>query len=263
MGVMPELAHEVVVNGERVRYYRSGAGPAVVLLHGLGGAGLVWHRTMPALIGRYDVIAPDLWGLVRYEGEVLTIEMGVGFVAGLLDAMEVSDAHLVGSSLGGLIAGHLALRRPDRVRSLTLVASAGLGRHIAWSQRLMTLPGVGELFFRPTRGRVQRMLRLLVRVGQIDPELADALYEDSRTGGGAAPDAGGAARGRDAAWREGERAAPACAGLGRQADAGNVGQRRPAVSGSAGPRRCGRAGCDVGGVRGRGALALPGDVRGL
>jgi len=184
MGLMPEVAHEVMVNGERVRYYRSGAGPAVVVLHGLGGAGVVWHRTMPALIGRYDVIAPDLWGLGRYEGEVLTIEMGVGFVAGLLDPMEASDAHLVGSSLGGLIAGHLALRRPDQVRPLTLVASAGLGRHIAWSQRLMTLSGVGELFFRPTRGRVQRMLRLLVRVGQIDPELADALYKDSRAGGG-------------------------------------------------------------------------------
>jgi pimeloyl-ACP methyl ester carboxylesterase len=183
MELMPEAALETTVNGERVRYYRSGAGPAVVLLHGLGGAGVVCYRTMPGLMGRYDVIAPDLWGPGRYAGEALSIETGVGFGQGLLDATGVSDAHLVGSSLGGLIAGHVALRHPERVRSLTLVDSAGLGRHIAWSQRLIAVPGVGELFFRPTRGRVQRMLRLLVRKGQIDEELAEALYEDSRAPG--------------------------------------------------------------------------------
>jgi pimeloyl-ACP methyl ester carboxylesterase len=47
----------------------------------------------------------------------------------------------------------------------------------------MTVPRVGELFFRPTKGRVRRMLRLLVRKGQIEEGLANALYVGSRTPG--------------------------------------------------------------------------------
>ena len=125
MALMPVDAQETFLQGEPVRYYRSGAGPAVVLLHGLGGAGVVWHRNMPALARWYDVIAPDLWGPGRYVGMALTIETGVAFVTGLLDAMGVADAHLVGSSLGGLIAGRTVLAHPDRVRSLTLVDSGG------------------------------------------------------------------------------------------------------------------------------------------
>ena len=105
------------------------------------------------------------------------------FVVGLLKGMGVADAHLVGSSLGGLIAGRTAMAHPVRVRSLTLVGSAGLGRHIAWSERLMTLPGVSELFFRSTEGQVRRMLRLLIRRGRVADDLAAALFADSQTPG--------------------------------------------------------------------------------
>ena len=53
---------------------------------GLGGAGVAWYRTLPALAGHYDVIALDLWGPRRYQGQALTLETGVQFIGGLLEA---------------------------------------------------------------------------------------------------------------------------------------------------------------------------------
>ena len=50
-----------------MQYYCAGSVSAVVFLHGLGGAGVVWYRNLPALAGHYDMIAPDLWGPWRYQ----------------------------------------------------------------------------------------------------------------------------------------------------------------------------------------------------
>ena len=181
MGLMRADAHEAVVDGERVRYYAAGSGPPVVLLHGLGGSAAVWHRNLPALSGRYRVFAPELWGHGRGES---TPEAGVRFVTGFLDAVGCPSAHLVGGSLGGFIAGSTAIAVPGRVRSLTLVGTAGLGRRIAFSQRLLTLPLVGEAMFRPSRRRVRRMLAMLISEWDADAELlVDELYAVRREPG--------------------------------------------------------------------------------
>ena len=79
--------------------------------------------------------------------------------------------------LGGFIAGATAISEPGRVRSLTLIGTAGLGRRVALSQRLLTLPLVGEAMFRPSRRRVERMLAMLLREWDADAErLVDELY---------------------------------------------------------------------------------------
>ena len=175
---MPAEAHEAVIEGERVRYYAAGSGPPVVLLHGLGGSAAVWHRNVAVLSGRYRVFAPELWGAGRGDsGGRATPEAGVRFVTGFLDAVGAPSAHLVGGSLGGFIAGATAISEPGRVRSLTLIGTAGLGRRVALSQRLLTLPLVGEAMFRPSRRRVERMLAMLLREWDADAErLVDELY---------------------------------------------------------------------------------------
>lgn len=152
----------------------------VVLLHGLGGSSIVWSRNLDALAEDRTVFAPDLWGDRHSERrEGFSPQTGIRFLGSFMDTMGIDQAHLVGSSLGGLIAGHFGLAHPSRARSLTLVDSAGLGREIGWAQRLLTLPGVGEFFFRPTKRRVHAMLKLLIRRGDIPEELFQSLYEDS------------------------------------------------------------------------------------
>ena len=57
-----------MIHGEPVRYYRADSSPAVVFLRGLGGAGVVWYRNLPALAEHYDVIASDRGALGAIRG---------------------------------------------------------------------------------------------------------------------------------------------------------------------------------------------------
>ena len=82
-------------------------------------------------------------------------------MAAFLDALEIDTVDLVGHSVGGAVALHLALADPARVRTLTLVASAGLGRAVNPLIALDTLPGLGEwaiMLSRLPGGHLQRTL---------------------------------------------------------------------------------------------------------
>lgn len=120
------LARVTVLN-----YQRYGAGgPSVVLLHGLGSCGADWLLQVEALQPHYQVLTPDLRG--HGDSPMPPGWPGVqelaGDVAELLDRLGLGVAHLVGLSLGGGVALDLAVRRPELVRSLTIVnASASLG----------------------------------------------------------------------------------------------------------------------------------------
>jgi len=106
---------------------REGTGPAIVLLHGVGGNHTVWNLVIPALSPHFTVIAPDLRGHGRTpapESSRFTYAELEGDVLQLLDHDQVPSVHLVGLSGGSLLALRLALDRPDRVRSLTMVSGA-------------------------------------------------------------------------------------------------------------------------------------------
>lgn len=107
-----------------VRTGRQGR-PLVVLIHAVGLDLTYWGDQIEALAASYDVIAYDLPGHGRSDKP----ESGFGFadaVAGLSQVIEDAasgPAHLVGLSVGGMIAQHLVLARPDLVRSLSLIDS--------------------------------------------------------------------------------------------------------------------------------------------
>jgi len=129
-GPQPET---VQVAAGTLRYLRQGGGDdAVVLLHGFGGDLNNWLFAAPALAEGHTVYALDLPGHGGSSKDVGTgdLEFLVDAAEQFLDAVGVERAHLVGHSLGGLVATGVALRDPARVRSLTLVASAGLGEEI-------------------------------------------------------------------------------------------------------------------------------------
>ncbi|MGH3870733.1 MAG: alpha/beta fold hydrolase [Pseudonocardiaceae bacterium] len=111
--------------GTRLFWEESGAGPAVLLIHGLGYTHDMWYRTIPVLSPRYRVIRFDNRGVGRSDvppGVYRVSDMAADAVA-VLDAAAADVAHVVGVSLGGAIAQELTLRHPSRVRGLVLVAT--------------------------------------------------------------------------------------------------------------------------------------------
>jgi pimeloyl-ACP methyl ester carboxylesterase len=102
---------------------RSGSGPPLLLIMGLSGTMLHWGERFPVqLRGDFDVIAYDHRGVgrsSRVEAPFTIAELARD-AAGLLAALEVESAHVVGISMGGMVAQELALAHPERVRTLTL-----------------------------------------------------------------------------------------------------------------------------------------------
>lgn len=104
----------------------------VVLLHGFGGDRQGWGNIQTALAPRRRSIAFDLPGHGQALGWPGTGKSGTAARAILrsLDHLDIDQVHLVGHSMGGAIASLLALKAPERVASLTLLAPGGFGPEI-------------------------------------------------------------------------------------------------------------------------------------
>lgn len=133
--------HDRHLSSETVRVVDIGSGPALVLLHGLGGTWRNWQANLPGLSREHRVIALDLPGFgrsPRYIGPV-TMERYVDTVIELLDELDVPSATFVGNSMGGLLTIEAAVRHPRRVRAVVLACSGGIPL-TSLRQRLFTIP---------------------------------------------------------------------------------------------------------------------------
>ncbi|HEY8612339.1 MAG TPA: alpha/beta hydrolase [Roseomonas sp.] len=102
--------------------------PVLLLQHGNGRSGRFWYRWVPYLSRFYRVVRPDLRGLGQSGRDFdlatgLTLEALVGDLAALLDRLGTASVHYVGESMGGILGLALAATHPERVRTLTLVAT--------------------------------------------------------------------------------------------------------------------------------------------
>ena len=124
------------VRGFRIRSLHAGTqGPPLVLLHGLAGSHRWWRYVIPQLARRRCVVVPELVGFGGSRPAPRQPDMAE--MAEIMDewmgAQGLSGVDLVGHSMGGEIAIHLAARKPERVRRLVLVAAAGVPREISAS----------------------------------------------------------------------------------------------------------------------------------
>lgn len=126
-------------DGTRIHYEVTGITKRapVLLVQGLGGEKNSWNLQRAALALRHRTIAFDNRGAGRSDkpdGKYNLEEMADDAIA-VLDAAGIENAHIVGLSMGGAISQIIALKHPNRVRSLTLVATAC--RNHAWREELL------------------------------------------------------------------------------------------------------------------------------
>lgn len=128
----PEIAKQIQAAGIQTNYHDVGSGEPVLLIHGSGpgvSAWANWRLSLPALSTKFRVIAPDMAGFgfsERPTNYQYSMENWVTQAVGLLDALGLERASLVGNSFGGALALALAIHHPERVNKLVLMGSVGV-----------------------------------------------------------------------------------------------------------------------------------------
>jgi pimeloyl-ACP methyl ester carboxylesterase len=173
------VRHEIVesslqADGLQMRFWRTGSGPALVLVHGLLGYSFSWRGVIPLLAAQSEVFAPDMPGAGFSEcraGLDFRLSGAARRLLAFLDVAGIDSCDLVGSSYGGSTAVILAGLLSSRIRSLVLVSPANPWSKIG-RKRLAMLknPLIASLF--PTSARASRPLhKCFVRRMWGDPEL--------------------------------------------------------------------------------------------
>ena len=176
----PSLAlRHVELHGQAVGYRMAGAGPAILLIHGMAGSSGTWIPVMRQLADRYTVIAPDLLGhgaSAKPRGDY-SLGAHASGARDLLGVLGIERATLVGQSLGGGIAMQLAYQHPELCERLVLAGSGGLGREVSGLLRLLALPGaeyvLPAIFPRFIRRRGDALSLFLRDLGIRAPHLAE------------------------------------------------------------------------------------------
>ena len=177
--------HEVMAGRQKISTLTMGHGPDVLLLHGLGGTRASLFATAAALSQRYRVHVPDLPGFGS-SGKPARAPYNARWYAetmlSFMDAQDISEAHLVGNSMGGRISIEMGLMHPERVRSLGLLCPA-----VAWVKRgfhpLVRLlrPEFGLLPHGFSRNAVaSQFWSLFYDRDLIDPEVGELMVDEFR-----------------------------------------------------------------------------------
>jgi pimeloyl-ACP methyl ester carboxylesterase len=177
--------HEVRPPRHCISTLTMGHGPDVLLLHGLGGTRASLFEAAAALSQRYRVHAPDLPGFGssgKPARGTYTARWFADAMLALMDEQNISNAHIVGNSMGGRIALEMAMTAPERVRGLGLLCPA-----VAWVKRgfhpLVRLlrPEFGLLPHGFSRDTVAAQFwSMFADRDQIDPAVADLMVDEFR-----------------------------------------------------------------------------------
>jgi len=123
-------AHQrwVAVDGTPANVIELGSGPPLLFVHGLSGCWQNWLENIPHFARTHRVIAVDLpgFGASPMLPREISIPGYAHFLEGICDTLSIDAAAVVGNSMGGHIASELAIRSPQRVERLMLVAAAGI-----------------------------------------------------------------------------------------------------------------------------------------
>jgi pimeloyl-ACP methyl ester carboxylesterase len=133
----------LTLHGQRLAYLEAGAGPPLLLIHGIAEAAWAWEVIIPDLARAHRVIAPDLLGHGRSAKPRGDYSLGnqATLMRDLMISLDIERATLVGHSLGGGITMQFAYQYPERCERMVLVSSGGLGQDVTFVLRSLGLPG--------------------------------------------------------------------------------------------------------------------------
>ena len=130
---LPPPGRFVEIGGARVQYLERGAGPALLLIHGLGGGVRTFsHSLVERLAGEYRVVVmerPGSGDSTRPKGGCARVISQAETVSSFIDALGLGRPVLVGHSLGGAVALAVALEHPEQVQGLALIAPLANEQH--------------------------------------------------------------------------------------------------------------------------------------
>jgi pimeloyl-ACP methyl ester carboxylesterase len=146
MNVQPKESNKqsgkVKANGIELYYEKTGEGPYLILIEGLGASLYLWEKQIPELSKHFTVIAYDNRGVGKTDKPAgpYTINMMAKDLAGLMDALDIPKADILGVSMGGFIAQEFTLLYPEKVNKLVIAATSAGGKdHVPMSQETLSL----------------------------------------------------------------------------------------------------------------------------
>ena len=163
--------HFITVNGVTLHYLRAGDAKPLILLHGMGASSASWRDNIVPLSRRYSVYALDapahgdsgVWVPDYSPNEMARL------VAGFIEQLGLQGSVLIGNSMGGGLAVHVAEQAPHLVDGLVLVDTVAFSAKLPLFVRLATVPLLGELLWLRTLPRDQMLLRVIFH----DPHFAE------------------------------------------------------------------------------------------
>jgi 2-hydroxymuconate-semialdehyde hydrolase len=179
MSTNPEIGRSIQAAGITTNLHDVGQGSPLLLIHGSGpgvSAWANWRLSIPELAQRARVLAPDMVGFgftERPAGQRYNMDVWVAQAVGVLDALDIERADVVGNSFGGALALALAIRHPQRVRRLVLMGSVGVPFEIT--------PGLDAVWgYEPSVANMRRLVDLFAHDRRLaTDELAQLRYEAS------------------------------------------------------------------------------------
>jgi 2-hydroxymuconate-semialdehyde hydrolase len=174
-----EIGKSIVAAGITTNYHDHGDGPPLLLIHGSGpgvSSWVNWSNNIPVLSQHFRTIAPDLLGFGYTEHPTAPItekSVWVRQIVGLLDALRIEKASVVGNSFGGAIALALMVAHPDRIDRAVLMGSVGLEAEIT--------PSLDFLWgYTPSVENMRKAIGLLAfNHSRITDQLVQMRYEAS------------------------------------------------------------------------------------
>ena len=172
--------------GYRLHYHEAGEGPALILLHGSGPGVTGWTNfgaNLPIFAEHFRTIIldmPGFGGSASPEYDQQYPPVAAEAVAMFMEGVGLDSAHLLGNSMGGNVASHVALNYPDRVQRMVMMGPGGLAVNVFGPSPNEGTKRLIEFMGDPSRERMVAWVRTMVSdQALVTDELIDSRMENA------------------------------------------------------------------------------------